>query len=114
MNKADFMSMMANELSEIYNKMCRDVYRGDSKPEITIEEAVRLGKSTPACDLVFSLQLYNAAYNDASNEYPGMICKNTAISTVFLAGKIAGIRQERAKRKKMKTDVLSLLEQESA
>lgn len=95
MNKSDFVDFLADQLSELYEKMNREMYAADCEPDITVEEAVNLTHWTTVEDWELSNKIYGAAYNDAEDSET-VPRQSWAISAVFFAGKVAGIRQERA------------------
>lgn len=113
MNKNDFIEMLSEQLSVLYDKMSREIYKSSNKAGITAEEAVKLSQWTSFEDWGLSTKIYSAAYKDSKN-YSQEMKKACAITAVFFAGKVAGIRQERAARKqKAELNVVSL-EKESA
>lgn len=84
-------SAIDNLVDAIYSEVRREMYDNDQTGTITPEEAVVLAGRQPFAESLLGRQVYKAL----CKEYG----ENWASSSVFTAGKIAGIRQERARRK---------------
>lgn len=65
---------------------------------ITAEEAVKLSKQSTATDLVDAKGIYDLYLQSRAQEHDQEWLSAVAIATIFNAGRVAGIRQERAKR----------------
>lgn len=113
MNKNDFIEMLAEQLSVLYDKMSREIYKSSNKAGITAEEAVKLGEWMSFEDWGLSSDIYSGVCKKYKN-YSQEIKKAYAIGAVFFAGKVAGIRQERAARKQNAELNVVSIEKESA
>ena len=69
----------------------REMYRAEESDFLTPEEAVTLVGNQSLRDIRLGSQFYSAIREEYSSKW--------AVSATFIAGKIYGIRQERARRK---------------
>lgn len=92
-NMGDELQEKISELiQEAVASAKREMYRADESGTITPAEAVALVGHQNLGEYTLGLKVYNAI----QGAYSGNFTKGA----VFLAGKIYGIRQERARRKK--------------
>lgn len=67
---------------------------------ITPEEAVNLSAQTTTDDLFIAHDIYKEYMQKRGNEFGGQWAQYAAMAAIYNAGRVAGIRAERAKRKK--------------
>lgn len=90
--EAELQEKITALIQEAVASAKREMYRADESGTITPEEAVALVGRQNLDEYNLGLKVYNAIQGAYSGGF--------ARGAVFLAGKIYGIRQERARRKK--------------
>lgn len=82
---------MDEMIQTIYSDVRREVYESDATGTITPEEAAKLCSYQPLSDYFLGKKIYKALCKEHN-------LPDYALGLLFLAGKIAGIRQERKRR----------------